>query len=251
MSYVPINWQTGDIITADKLNRCDNGWGIQDIQYFNETVTSTIWDGNNSLTFEYTGYINADIIVVTIDGVDYTCSKVSVSRGASYGAQWSDSIPGYDFSEYPFSFTSFEDGYNTGVVHEAGTYTISVSSTVLEVSSDFSNAVNKAVVIPDNAPTLIRAYNTSSVTIPAGESRTIDSWTPSIIGYTNETSYMILVGIVYSIEFPCLVSYDFSYFDEGFSGNLIVFNPGSSSITIDANSVNVMLLSFYEITPYD
>lgn len=26
MSYTPINWQTGDTITAEKLNKMDNGW---------------------------------------------------------------------------------------------------------------------------------------------------------------------------------------------------------------------------------
>ena len=28
MSYTPINWQTGEIITADKLNKMDNGWRV-------------------------------------------------------------------------------------------------------------------------------------------------------------------------------------------------------------------------------
>ena len=44
MSYTPINWQTGDIITAEKMNKMDNGWSVESSsqQLFSETVTTEL-----------------------------------------------------------------------------------------------------------------------------------------------------------------------------------------------------------------
>lgn len=39
MIYTPINWQNGDTITAEKMNKMDNGWGIGEVELFSETVT--------------------------------------------------------------------------------------------------------------------------------------------------------------------------------------------------------------------
>ena len=147
MAYTPINWQTGDTITAEKLNRCDNGWSVSSTQLFSETVTTEDDGGVNYGELTYTSFIDADSIVVTFDGTEYTCSKSSpIPVASSYGAPETDN--GYDFSTYPFSIGS--TNLPMGVSNEiftstAGEHTVSVGIPSVEVSGKFAAAVGTAV----------------------------------------------------------------------------------------------------------
>ena len=143
MSYTPINWQTGDTITADKMNKMDNGWGVSSTQLFSETVTTDVSEFGNEGELSYSSVISAAEIIVTFGGTDYTCPVVIMNTGYGYGgvdADWS-----YDFTDFPFALVfSSEDG-NFLATETAGTYTISVNAPAIEVSDDFSDAVSKCV----------------------------------------------------------------------------------------------------------
>lgn len=146
MSYTPINWQTGDTITADKLNRCDNGWSVESSSqtYFTETVTTELDpeypDDPASGGFAYSAQITADTVIVTFDGTDYTCQRMDGDPGSYVYGGWSDDS--IDFSTIPFCIFS-EDGYNSVVTETGGTYAISVAGTSqsIETSEQFRAAV--------------------------------------------------------------------------------------------------------------
>lgn len=141
MAYTPVNWQTGDTITAERLNRMDRGWDFDSTQLFSETVT-TVDDGygNNGATLAYQTPISAETLVITFDGVDYVCQRVGSDGEYVYGGN--NGAP--DFSEYPFYLGSDTSG-NKIYTETVGTYTISASASAIETSSSFTKAVNSAV----------------------------------------------------------------------------------------------------------
>lgn len=141
MAYTPINWQIGDTITAEKLNRCDNGWSVGTSELFSETVT-TVDEGDGTLAMlEYSGVIDAPTLTVTFDGVDYACSVIEGDSEYYYGG-FSEFGP--DFTDYPFTIVSDKFGYYNGIFTETeGTYTVAAGSSDIEVSAGFSAAVAK------------------------------------------------------------------------------------------------------------
>lgn len=149
MTYTPINWQTGDTITAEKMNKMDNGWAVESSsqQLFSETVTTELnpdypdepaWGD-----FTYSAQITADTVTVTFDGTDYTCTKVD-SEGSNVYGGWGDE--GADFTDYPFAILS-DPGENAICTATGGTHTVSVAGTSssIETSEQFRTAVNSAV----------------------------------------------------------------------------------------------------------
>lgn len=143
MSYTPIGWQTGDTITAEKLNQMDNGWGTGTTQLFSETVTT---EAGIEQQLTYSQLITNDTITVEFGGTEYVCTNLaagSISEG-EFGAPYSTELGGYDFSEYPFNLYS-EFGTNYLITESSGTFAISVTADALQVSSDFNDAVNKCV----------------------------------------------------------------------------------------------------------
>ena len=143
MSYTPINWQTGDTITAEKMNKMDNGWGVSSAQLFNETVTTTVdEDGFFSGFLAYHNFISADVIQVTFNGTAYTCEKSEPSTGVCvYGGV---EATGPDFTKYPFALLSNESGINMIYTETAGTYAISAFSLTIETSDIFALAAKSA-----------------------------------------------------------------------------------------------------------
>ena len=153
MAYTPINWQTGDTITADKLNRCYNGWAVESSsqQLFSETVTTTLDpdypDDPAWGALAYSTLITADTLTVTFDGTDYVCEKLAMPDGNVYGG-WGDD--GADFTNYPFAIYSSEfmgDINNSVATATGGTYTVvalSISSSI-ETSEQFRTAVGSFV----------------------------------------------------------------------------------------------------------
>lgn len=138
--YTPIEWNDGDIVTAEKLNKMDNGWGVGSSQLFTETVTTELNKYNEySATLAYSGFINSDTLIVTFNGMDYTCVRIESASGADYSFYGGFSQEP-DYSEYPFYIMSNRT-INVIATESAGTYTVAVSEMLTEVSSDFEKAV--------------------------------------------------------------------------------------------------------------
>lgn len=146
MAYTPINWQTGDTITAEKLNRCDNGWGTENTQLFSETVTTEAGEYGNEGQLAFSSMVSSSELTVTFDGTDYQCSAVELSGNSGYGYGGVDSELEYDFTTYPFA-VSFTNSYGNILATEtAGSHTVAASGSVTVTSSDFAAAV--AVALP-------------------------------------------------------------------------------------------------------
>ena len=147
MAYTPINWQTGDTITAEKMNKMDNGWSVDSSSQtlFNETVITELdpdypEDGASG-RLVYSDEITVDSLTITFNGTEYVCPKTETMTGVTYGSS--------DFVTYPFVVFSGSFG-NSLVTATAGTYTIKAetASESVEVSQNFEKAVNS--IIPQN-----------------------------------------------------------------------------------------------------
>ena len=143
MAYTPINWQTGDTITADKLNRCDNGWAVESAQLFSETVTTVDQGGMYSAELAYSQLIDDDTITVAFDGTEYVCPRIDLYGECFYGG-FGETGP--DFTDYPFAIESNDD-ISTVYTETAGTHTIAAVGNAIATSSDFSVAVGKCLPI--------------------------------------------------------------------------------------------------------
>ena len=144
MAYTPTNWQTGDIITAEKLNKMDNGWGIQNTQLFSETVTTASDGVGTSAQLTYDSEITSDTLTITFDGTDYSCTRIDMDITTNtdhfYGGFTEQ---GPDFSEYPFVIDSNSER-NTIFTATPGTYTVAAYGSSIVVNDDFAQAVAKA-----------------------------------------------------------------------------------------------------------
>ena len=138
MAYTPINWQTGDTITAEKLNKMDNGWGIENTQLFSETVTTEAGEYGNEGLLAFSSIVSSSNLSVTFDGVDYQCPLIEADFGYGYGGFTSGGD--YDFSVFPFALV-FVSGYGNILATEtAGVHTVSVFVVDMQTSSDFDKA---------------------------------------------------------------------------------------------------------------
>lgn len=138
MAYTPINWQTGDTITAEKMNKMDNGWEFDSSLLFSETVTTEDnGDGYFVAGLAYSEFINAEQLIVTFDGIDYVCPKIRLVDGDNgYGGYNIDP----DFTKYPFFIDSYP-GYGNGIFTQVqGSHTVSAKYEVVEVSNEFGKA---------------------------------------------------------------------------------------------------------------
>lgn len=163
MAYTPINWQTGDTITADKLNRCDNGWSVESTQLFSETVTTT--DTGQGFAMGQVQYVFESTrppeVTVTFNGTDYICAINAQNGYGELGAS------GPDFTNYPFYIAPSYNGTNI-VTSTAGTYAVAMSTQSVEVSSDFSTATAAAAPKPLFVDGLTVTYNDCLTAFVAG-----------------------------------------------------------------------------------
>lgn len=142
MAYTPINWQTGDTITAEKLNKMDNGWSMSSTQLFSETVT-TEGEELAEAILSYSTFIDASYIIVTFDDTDYLCPRINAGGDSIYGGFNNDEP---DFSTIPFYIYSSSVGDGNQLITEtAGTYTVVVKTANIEVSDSFYAACNRCV----------------------------------------------------------------------------------------------------------
>lgn len=151
MAYPPINWQTGDTVTAAKLNKMDRGWDVSTTTatIFSETATCSYASGDNYGYAElaYTTQLTADSLEITFDGTTYTCARQSAGDGRyAYGGTYDAENGTYDFSTIPFSIMSSDSGYNDLMDEAGGTHTISVAGpvTTTETDASFDMAVASA-----------------------------------------------------------------------------------------------------------
>ena len=195
MSYTPINWQNGDTITAEKMNKMDNGWSVESSSQtlFSETVTTETDpeypDDPAGGALTYSTQITAETVIVTFNGTDYTCQRQDGDPGSyAYGGWSNDSI---DFTTFPFCIFS-EDGYNSIVTETAGTYTISAStqSNSVETSSDFQTAVN-SVVDASAMPLLCVSGVTTESELTAAATSRLMFFKP----YSNRPTTKIITGL--------------------------------------------------------
>lgn len=141
MAYTPINWQTGDTITAEKMNKMDNGWGVQYelVTYFDNSVITE--DAHNrTVVITPTGdFSTANEITVTLDNTIYNLT------GFDDDGYWTWGAPYEDFSEYTFSiYVDSGTGNYSFVTQTAGTYALKIqtSGMTVETSTAFNMAVN-------------------------------------------------------------------------------------------------------------
>ena len=144
MAYTPINWQTGDTITAEKLNRCDNGWAVTSstVTYFDGSVTAPDGSSYVSLSSVTGDFSSASEITATLNGVAYNLT------GFDDGGFWTFGAPYDDFSTYAFSISFSPDATVPDfMAEEAGTYTLKIeaAATTIETSNNFEAAVNSVI----------------------------------------------------------------------------------------------------------
>ncbi len=129
MAYTPINWQTGQTITAEKLNKMDNGWSVvesSEVLYEGNVTTTPDGDFNSG---DIGTTITAPTIKMTFDGSVYNLNQWEDDGDIVYGG----------LEDYPFVL--FSDGYF--LTNEAGTFTVKIetpASTTIEISADFGKA---------------------------------------------------------------------------------------------------------------
>lgn len=137
MAYTPINWQNGDTITAEKMNKMDNGWGVANTQLLSGSITMTEDSGYYYAELSYSDFIDADSLTVTFDGTEYVCPKTIESDFSSYGASG-------DYSVYPFGISSSTEYGNYINTQTGGTHSVTIVATTIETGEEFKTAVAKA-----------------------------------------------------------------------------------------------------------
>ena len=154
MAYTPKQWVCGETITADGLNNIEEG--VQealdccgsggDCGYecteematlFEESVTTTGESGGPYWgDCQYSALIDADEIVATFNGVEYTLPRIEPWGSICYGEI--DSQEQIDFSTYPLFIESPYDDYAGGnyiATANAGTYAVKVETLVATINS--------------------------------------------------------------------------------------------------------------------
>ena len=246
MAYTPINWQTGDTITADKLNCCDNGWGVSSSQLFSETVTTADQGGLNQGELAYSFNIDAATITVTFDGTDYTCSRVD-AFGSHYYGGFTESGP--DFTYYPFVLLS-RNGNNSIYTETAGSYMIAAEAAIIEKSDNFSKAVgywNESMQLFSEIGTTVEedGFNNLALTY----SNLIDSDTIIVtfddINYTcvnleaTSGAPFASYGAPWSNNDYDFSEYPFNLYSDGQTNSLTTETSGTHTIAVVADGVAV------------
>lgn len=148
MSYEKHTWETGEVITADKLNHLEGGVEANQPGYecteertllTEDSVTTTQYGAPLS----YTGVLTQDELIITFDGTEYVCEKKEFDSSSTYGADMTQSGP--VFTEYPFIVMS-DTGRGNGIYTETlGDHTVKIEELagVVTTTPCFEKAVNK------------------------------------------------------------------------------------------------------------
>ena len=79
MSYTPTEWQTGDIVTADKLNKLETG-----VEDMNMSYTPTEWANGDIVTAEKLNKLENGVAAGGGGSSDFTTAEVTVINHATY-----------------------------------------------------------------------------------------------------------------------------------------------------------------------
>lgn len=148
MSYTPINWKKGDLITAEKMNKMDNGWSLDtSVQtLFNGNATTVDEGGMNSGVFS--AQVTAETITVTFNNTEYTVTRTEPFDGTYVYGDIGETGP--DFTNYPF-FIMYDYGDSAIesqlFTETSGTFALKIdgATSTLEISDNFATAVNSCV----------------------------------------------------------------------------------------------------------
>ena len=115
-------------------------------QLFSETVTTVDQSGVNRATLTYSEGINSDVLIVTFDGVEYTCPKNTSGPVTYYGASYDPSTGGFDFTDFPFGMYSMTDEVSGDIINQiatetAGEHTVVVVGETTNYTDAFKNGV--------------------------------------------------------------------------------------------------------------
>lgn len=199
MAYTPTNWQCGDVVTAEALNKieqgiasasgdCDCGYECTETRTVltEESVTTERVEEGNQGQLTYSQQINADTIKVTFNGTQYECPMVDMGDNAyAYGGVGQG---GPDFSQYPFVVTSSAYG-NEIYTETAGTYSVKIETvgSSVETSDCFKKAVRTALPSPlildinDNDSTLDKTFGEIKDAYLSGRTVLLDPVNPTPI----------------------------------------------------------------------
>ena len=155
MSYEKQTWQTGDIITAEKLNHMEDG--IKEAPgYIVTNNKTTIFEGELTTTSmgSFSGAnvvlsqsIIGDYVIVTVDEIVCQLPKVVLSFGTGYGEFDNNGSP--IFINYPCAFgTNGNDCYFFTSKDDTYEVKIETVGNVIEPSEFFGKAVQ--MVLPNN-----------------------------------------------------------------------------------------------------
>lgn len=154
MAFIKKDWKCGDTITADDLNRLENGveealeGGSVDCGYSctegwvtltDESVTTALGEGFAPVAqLTYSAPLDADTIKVTFNGTEYICN---LGTSGGYGAPWNEATQSVDWSEYPFAL-AYLGSSNAIMTETAGTYQVKIEvfGDVTETSECFDKA---------------------------------------------------------------------------------------------------------------
>lgn len=146
MSYTPTNWQTGDVVTAEKLNKLENGVASGGVYTESETVrfsgevTTENAEGMGYADIECELSDAPEQITVVFDGTEYTVSKSDI--GGENFAYGGIGETGPDFSEYPFAIAVTKQTIGPITQWHTAFYTETVSTHQVVIKAD-TKAVNQ------------------------------------------------------------------------------------------------------------
>ncbi len=114
MSYTPTNWQSGDTITSEKLNKIENGIASADGYRIDITISgSTVTADYNGATLTEIATAYADDpsteILAVVHGADTYETRQAMVLHASYDASWGDMASSLDFIS--FIYDQADDKY--------------------------------------------------------------------------------------------------------------------------------------------
>lgn len=165
MAYNPTTWNTGDTITAEKLNHMENGITSAQVYTESETVRfsgEVTAEGNEGI---YGALINCNLsdvpeqITVVFDGTEYTVSKVEINGNSVYGG-FGETDP--DFSEYPFTIMTQQGMPLSRLFTEtASTHQVEIVTLTKTVKEDLADLIPVMQLISGvtNSADALAAFN--------------------------------------------------------------------------------------------
>lgn len=160
MAYTPTEWKNGDVITAEKLNKLEDGINSIDIGYETINTEKTILSGRfsfgrgnyNDLISDTLDY---DYICIELDSQSYVLPRVSNGTGNYYikYGDWNNTTP--DYTIYPIAICRSQwqsyDQYTINIYTDAFRGDFNLKDTkiyylekTVVVNNDFTLAVKEA-----------------------------------------------------------------------------------------------------------